>query len=155
MANPFPFVASTVLTAAQLNGIGEATASWSPSYTNLTVGNGTVVAKFTRVNKLIYGYWKITLGSTSAITGAVRVSFPVSIATDNKEFIIGSTIFVDASTSTNYFGFLYNDTLADTMFGTVLNASATYATQQNVSATVPVAFATGDILKYSFLYEAA
>jgi hypothetical protein len=49
MANPFPFVAGSVLTAAELNGIGE-----------------------------VYVYVKETLGSTSSVTGVITMTLPIA-----------------------------------------------------------------------------
>ena len=45
MANPFDFSAGAVLTAAQLNQIGDYE-SWTPTLTNITLGNGTVNAHY-------------------------------------------------------------------------------------------------------------
>lgn len=67
MANPFPFVAGSVLTAAELNGIGEAAVSFTPTFSSYTRGNGTSVAYYMRVNKLVYVYCEETLGSTSSM----------------------------------------------------------------------------------------
>ena len=55
MANPFPFTAGQVLTAAQMNGIGEATIAYTPTISNGTLGNGTMSAYYSRVNKLVFG----------------------------------------------------------------------------------------------------
>ena len=53
MANPFDFTAGAVLTAAQLNQIGDFE-SFTPSWTNLTVGDATQQAKFAQVNEIVY-----------------------------------------------------------------------------------------------------
>jgi hypothetical protein len=77
MANPFPFVAGSVLTAAELNGIGEATA-YTPTITNGSLGNGTITGSYVQVNKLVYGAIKFALGTTSTITGQLQFSFPIT-----------------------------------------------------------------------------
>ena len=53
MANPFRFDSGDVLTAANLNAIGDWTA-WTPTWTNLTIGNGTVTAVYAEVNEIVF-----------------------------------------------------------------------------------------------------
>ena len=52
MANPFDFTAGNTLTAAQLNQIGDFE-SFTPSWTNVTVGNATQQGKFAQVNEIV------------------------------------------------------------------------------------------------------
>ena len=154
MANPFPFVASTVLTAAQLNGIGEATASYTPTLAGITIGNGTVAASFTRVNKLVYGSINITLGSTSVITGTVTFTVPVTASANSASLLTGDGYYYDFSTDTAYLGpSIRTSTTVCTPF--VGNASSTYVTRSLINATTPVVFGTSDQIVYDFLYEAA
>jgi hypothetical protein len=154
MANPFPFVAGAVLTAAQLNGIGEATASYTPTITNGALGNGTITGFFTRVNKLVFGSVKFALGSTSTITGQLQFSLPVTASTNSATLLIGPAYFYDNSTATTFDCRTYRlSTTQMSLF--TLNASATYGTLVVVNATVPVAFGAGDEIICSFTYEAA
>ena len=78
MANPFPFTAGQVLTAAQMNGIGEAAISFTPSFAAYTRGNGTSVAYYMRVNKLVYVYVEETLGTTSSMGTQPTLNLPVA-----------------------------------------------------------------------------
>src|SRR5687768_6393896 len=52
--------------------------AWSPSYTSITVGNGTVVAVYQQINKTVRWRFKFTLGSTSAIGAGPRLTLPVA-----------------------------------------------------------------------------
>ena len=80
MANPFPFVAGDVLTAAELNGIGEA---WT-SYTPVIKGGATTVtatityAKYQQINKLCYVQVLATVTSTGSANGAITISLPIA-----------------------------------------------------------------------------
>ena len=60
--------AGELMTSTKMNTIFPAGASdfqtWSPSYANLTVGNGTVVARYTIIGDLVVARWVFTLGST-------------------------------------------------------------------------------------------
>lgn len=154
MANPFPFVAGNVLTAAQLNGIGEATVAYTPTLGGITIGNGTVAAYYTRVNKIVYGSVYITLGSTSAITTTVTFTLPVTAAANSAGLLMGNGYYFDNSTSETYLGtsFRSNTTTCTPFVGV---ASGTYLVRSVINATVPVVFGANDLLVYQFTYEAA
>jgi hypothetical protein len=153
MANPFPFTAGQVLTAAQMNGIGEATA-FTPTITNAVLGNGTVTGSYVRVNKLVYGIIKFALGSTSTITGQLQFSFPITNAASQATVIVGNAYYYDNSTGSTFDCKTYRLSTTQMSFF-VNNASATYTTFSVVNATVPVAFGAGDEFVCSFTYEAA
>ena len=78
MANPFPFVSGAVLTAAELNSLGEA---WT-SYTPTIKGGATTVtatiqfAKYIQINKLWIVQVAATVTSAGAANGAVTISLP-------------------------------------------------------------------------------
>jgi len=77
MANPFPFSAGDVLTAAELNQIGDGIA-FTPTWTNgVTVGNGTITAHYVEINDFISYSINFQLGSTSAISDDVRLEHPI------------------------------------------------------------------------------
>jgi len=154
MATPFPFTAGQVLTAAQMNSIGEEGVSWTPTYTGLTIGNATVVAKYVRVNKLIFGYVKLTLGSTSVITGTVQISTPVTLSSSQVNIMSGSVIYFDSSGGSAFTG---ATVVSSTTFlePNIFAVAGTYATRTVINAAVPVVFGTGDQILMSFTCEAA
>jgi len=154
MANPFPFVASTVLTASQLNGIGEATASYTPTSTGITIGNGSLTGTFTRVNKLVYGSVKFALGTTSAITTTVTFSLPVTAATNSAALLIGNGYYYDNSSFETYLGVSFRSN-STTLTPFVSAAGSAYLVRSIVNATVPVVYGAGDEMVYQFMYEAA
>tara|TARA_R100000329_G_scaffold51613_1_gene47607 strand:- start:471 stop:926 length:456 start_codon:yes stop_codon:yes gene_type:complete len=102
----FPFSSGDVLTAADLNSIGEFI-SFTPSFTTgVTVGNGTFVADYALVGeKMCMFRIRFTLGSTSAITGAVRIAYPFTVD-DTWIAGIGLCEFEDTS-GPEYFGRIY------------------------------------------------
>jgi hypothetical protein len=154
MANPFPFTAGQVLTAAQMNGIGEATIAYTPTLGGITIGNGTVAAYYTRVNKIVYGSVYITLGSTSAITTTVTFSLPVTAAANSAGLLMGNGYYFDNSTSETYLGVSFrSNTTTCTPF--VSAAAGAYLVRSVINATVPVVYGTNDLLVYQFTYEAA
>jgi hypothetical protein len=154
MANPFPFVASTVLEAAQLNGIGEAAISFTPTYQvgGYSRGNGTTVAYYMRVNKLVYVYVEETLGTTSAMAGAPIMTLPVA-ATRAQAIAMGRSRIDD--TGANVF---WGTTTPGSSTQVILYAdlaSGTYTAFAGITATVPMVWAATDKFTLSFVYEAA
>ena len=154
MANPFPFVAGAVLTAAQMNGIGE-TLTWTPSFTNLTVGNGTVTARYVRVQNLVFTQFKLVFGSTTSIS-AVNPTFTLPItanttALTTSENAQGWVVLRDANVG-NYYGWVnfLSSTTATFNVGVV---NATYLTPSSINATTPFTWTTSDQLVTNFCYE--
>jgi hypothetical protein len=85
MASPFPFVSGNTLTAAQLNSIGEAWTSYTPTVTSsggtiTTVG--AVSAAYTQVNKIVFVYVSITITTVGTATGQLRFTLPITSATN-------------------------------------------------------------------------
>lgn len=152
MANPFPFVAGQVLTAAQMNGIGEA-AAYTPTFSNFTLGNGTVVASYVQVNKLVQVFVKITLGSTSSVTGSLGISKPVTGSSTAIDDACGLARSIDSGTGVTT-SYLRNDSTT-TVSLRQMNVAGTYPQETNTSATVPFTWAATDVIHATFTYEAA
>jgi hypothetical protein len=156
MANPFPFVAGDVLTAAALNGIGES-ATFTPSITNFTLGNGTSVGKFVRVNKLVYFRVAISFGSTTSIAAGNK-DLTLPIAAVNAASLDGLNILVhyyDLNLSVAVFNqpaICIGSTLVRLGAN---NVAGTYDSFVDLSATVPFTWATGDVLNIAGTYEVA
>jgi hypothetical protein len=153
MANPFPFVAGSVLTAAELNGIGEWT-DYTPTWTNLTVGNAVQDFRYIKVNKFISVVGVITLGSTSSVTGTLSFTLPetaVTYASANERFGVG--IFEDQGTDAYDSWVLYGSTTTARLRVPV--ASGTYINSAAVASNVPFIWTTNDRISVNFIYEAA
>tara|TARA_R100001163_G_C4956898_1_gene122339 strand:- start:65 stop:529 length:465 start_codon:yes stop_codon:yes gene_type:complete len=78
MANPFDFSSGAVLTAAQLNQIGDYE-SWTPTLTNITLGSGTVTAHYAQVNEFVHFEIEFASASdTSFSSSSMQFSMPVN-----------------------------------------------------------------------------
>jgi hypothetical protein len=161
MANPFPFTAGQVLTAAQMNGIGEAwttfTPVWTASTTNPAIGNGTLTGKFCRVNKLIIASFEAVFGSTTTFgTGTYLFDFPVTSVVPQRSFarIFSSGSFFDTNTSQLFSLEASYTGTATTQFRVDVYTNATQ-TIQILSPTVPVTLADSDSFTFTICYEAA
>lgn len=123
-----------------------ATFGWTPSWTNLTVGNGTQEAYYFQIGKFAYFNIIVTFGSTSSITGLPRVTLPNGW-TFRSIMPAMSIHYVDASAAAHYVGTGAVISIGTAMDCYVINASTTYATRTNVSSTVPFTWTTTDILR--------
>lgn len=157
---PRTWVAGDVLTAAQLNadvrdnfkevgldsGAASAWTSSSPTYTSVTVGNGTVTSLHKRVGRMITHRWQLALGSTSAIGTDPAVQVPVAPSATGA-YTNGAAYLLDTNVSTDYAA------------GVVLGRSASDKAMfiygnTRLSATVPFTWATGDVIGFVITYEA-
>jgi len=137
--------------------VGGAWTSWSPTWTNLSVGNGTVVAKYARIGKLVHARLSLVFGSTTSVSGSVSFSLPVTrVANAGTATVspMGLVRLFDTSAGFALEGTIVN---ASTTTGQAIvwDTSGTYAKGAALSSTVPFTWATGDEIGAQFLYEAA
>ena len=151
MANPFPFVAGSVLTAAELNGIGEAT-SFTPTFNNLTIGNGTVTGMYMQVNDLVWGTIRLVFGSTTSVTATIQPAFPVTATFVNLQNI-GQGIVTDTGTA-NYLVFPIQINATNFALNAELS-TGTYGSLISAGPTVPFTWGNTDVLCVDFVYRAA
>jgi hypothetical protein len=70
------FSAGAVLTAAQLNDIGD-WKSWTPTLTNWTKGSATVNAKYMQIGETVwYQFYYLGAADSAYTTGGMRFSLP-------------------------------------------------------------------------------
>jgi hypothetical protein len=146
------------LDAVASSGLASAWQAWAPTWTNLTVGNGTVTASYVRVGKLVFARLKLVFGTTTSVTGLITASRPVNSAAYGGSVSIpqGMARFFDTSASTSYEGRVSN--VAANVTNVVLIYDAVVASTiqaEGTSATLPFTWATGDELHMQFFYEAA
>lgn len=140
-------------------GDNEVWQDWSPSYANITVGNGTVVAKYIQIGKVVHARFRFTLGSTSVVGSSPTVSLPVAANSEyaNAVFSVGG-IYCDDATSTTA-GQVTGDTIiseSTTVATPVVRYTDTAAARRvTITATIPFTWTTSDILTMDFSYEAA
>lgn len=120
--------------------------------TNITVGNGTVLAKYTRIGRTIHYRFKFVMGSTSAMGTGPRFSFPV---TPNSEYNaesapMGIAQMIDAGVS-DYQGTVIMTSGA----GRIARIGGSGSASVNITATAPFTWGTGDVLEANGTYEAA
>jgi len=153
MATPFPFTAGQVLTAAQMNAIGETT-SYTPTFTNISIGNGTSTWKYTRVNNNILLLGSIVFGTTTAVTGLITVTFPIAADTTTNTAIIGIASAQDTGTGTFPLSIYQLSTNALGLYA-IGSAGTNLGPLAATSATVPYTWANTDEIRLNLIYKAA
>lgn len=123
--------------------------TWTPTLTNLTLGNGSVIARYHEVGKTVDYRFVFTLGSTSAISGIPRFTLPAAVhASGYGNTPIGDVDLTNAATN-SYRGiakFVSGSTVE--IFG-----YTTTGVQTAVNATTPFAFGTSDSISVTGRYE--
>ena len=115
--------------------------TYTPTFTNLTLGNGTVSAKYVKDGAIIIDQIVITFGSTTAIMGAVTIA-GLQASVSATPMIVGSVNLHD--TGSAYYSGVARAASATSIEIHVQNASGTYTTLGSLSATIPHTWATGD-----------
>ena len=147
------FVAGQILTAAELNAISTWT-TFTPSWTNLTVGNGTNTGRYSTVNKIMYVQTSFTMGSTSAMGTNPRLTLPASATMDTTaQAVFGTSTIEDTGTAT-FVGVCFRSTTTGIEFY-VNNVSATYQTLTSITSTVPMTWTNTDRLITNFWVQLA
>jgi len=154
MATPFPFTASTVLTAAQLNAIGESVA-FTPAFSSITIGNGTRSGTYVQVNKTVYFQAKVTFGSTTTLAANTDLTLPVAASgVTTLDSINFTGIFFDSSASV--FNLMYAIMIGTTAVRLLaITTTGTYAGAADTSATIPFTWATSDTITVAGNYQVA
>jgi hypothetical protein len=125
--------------------------TFTPTWTNLTVGNATVVFKYKQIGKTVFVRGTFIFGSTSSISGVIKFSLPFDAV--DSGFHHASVLIEDTGVEA-YQGTLFVSPISDANLK-VINSAGTYAVFRNTSATVPMTWNATDFFKTYFFYEAA
>jgi hypothetical protein len=81
MANPFPFTSGQILTAEQMNSIGEAGTVYTPTVSALggVATSLSATAKYVRINKLLFISFTITCTTAGTAVAGFNLSMPPGI----------------------------------------------------------------------------
>lgn len=131
--------------------------SWLPTFTNFTLGNGTIsYAQYMQVGKKVYFEMKVILGSTSVVSGQIGVSPPVTLATIEGSTPFGQPVGISNfdSTAAFYSGIVLADSSGNLEPWAQL-ATGTYVNPTGTSSTVPFTWATSSRIWLTGTYHAA
>lgn len=131
--------------------------TWSPTWVNLTVGNGTLTSVYIQTGKSVACFVKLVFGSTTSVTGA-DPTFTLPITAINNYIPFHPIGNGGASTSTTGGGSKpLTVCIRSTTTGgfNAIDASTSYGDLAAVSSTVPFTWATGYVFTLNFFYQAA
>ena len=143
---------------AFIGGGDAAWASYTPTWTNLTIGNGTVVAKWIKIGKTVHVRISLVFGSTTSITASLPTfTLPVTAASyPNIQPItsLGLGRFYDQSADVTYETIIVAGDVSTGRFQHYVVSGSTITTAAP-SATAPFTWTTSDQMAAQFTYEAA
>jgi hypothetical protein len=131
--------------------------AYTPTFTNLTVGDGTIAAQYCTVNKFVHAFGSLTFGSTTTIAVNSLMTLPVNtVSTENGALgsILGGVTYYDASAFAVYRGTIDGRGANSNVDFRVNNTSGTYETGVSPTALIPFTWATGDIIRWNIFYKA-
>jgi len=132
--------------------------TYTPTWTNLTVGNGTVSARYHKVGKLVTVQIVVIFGSTTSIGTPVNVTSPTTMVNLAGGLGFGVPVGFLACEDNNagvWYGgaTIYRNTT--TVRPWVYTAGGTYVAIAELSSSVPMTWAVNDKLEMQWTYEEA
>jgi len=128
------------------------TISYTPTWTGITVGNGTNTGAYTIVNNFIHVEGKLIFGSTTSITASTpQGNLPVNSVL--AFHVPGSIVYSDSGVAT-YFG----QPLvigSSSFYCFIQNFATTYGSEVGVTSTIPFTWGTNDAITWSLNYRIA
>lgn len=131
--------------------------AYTPTFTNASVGNGTLAAQYCRVNNFVHAFGSLTFGSTTTISSGAFFTLPVLSVTAEMGatgMVLGTVSYITAAGAVTK-GTLNGMSAASAATFWVITTSGTYEGQAGPSATIPFTWATGDIIRWNIMYKAA
>jgi len=117
--------------------------SWTPTWTNLTIGNATQVATYKLSTECNFDI-DVIFGNTTSIGGDVSHSTPIAGVAFGFMKVAGTLGIRDAGTA-QYSGVNLMQSASLINYKT-LNAAGTYLSQVSLSSTIPMTWTTSDEL---------
>lgn len=114
--------------------------SFTPTWTNLTVGNGTQSFRYSEHGDIMFIEGVFTLGSTSAVSTNPKLNIPNSRTANN--IAIGQNLRLEDAGNNNYMGQIYVGSSTIDLY--TFNVAATIPSLAAISSTVPFTWGTGD-----------
>jgi hypothetical protein len=121
--------------------------TFTPTWVNLTVGNGTTTGRFIRLGRLTVIRGRVVFGSTTAITGNVSMGYPSGVGPGTYlDDVVGQTQSQDESAATFYSGPVKALSAGMLVHSTNHTFAANYSIMDFVTATKPFTWTTNDTL---------
>lgn len=133
-------------------GSGWSWQSWSPTPTNYSVGNGTVISKYIQIGKTVFVKFVFTLGSTSSVIGSVSFTLPVTAVSTSAVLPDGLAQYTISTSQFLGWAYLASTTSASLYY---MGVSSSLIVANTLDATHPGSFGAASVIATQFQYEAA
>jgi hypothetical protein len=127
--------------------------TYTPTWTRLTVGNGTNTFAYKQIGKTVFIRFCFVMGSTSSMGTDPIFSLPVNCATYPASTPFGQVYIEDAGI-TGFYGLARYTSSTGILLSNV-NSAGTYTTNAAWAATAPFTWGTNDYFSGQVIYEAA
>ena len=143
-----------LLTAASGEATGlKYTGAWTsftPTWTNFTPGNASVTARYCKIGKVVDVFLQVTLGTTSAITGAVSIT---NLPTASNSSMMEIRGYITDAGVAGYVGGL--EIYGATGYISCFLSNSTYVGAAVVNTTTPFVWGNADSFTIQARYEVA
>ena len=125
--------------------------TYTPTISNLSIGNGTLTARYNKVGKTINVIFHFIFGSTTTITSSPNFTIPFNVATSNQNF---QAALLDSGTA--WFG-AFATAAGNIVYLDLAFTNGTYLTTAGggFSSTAPFTWTTNDTIVVKGSYEAS
>lgn len=126
--------------------------AWVPQFTNLSIGNGTLTARYRITGQRAQYLWAFIFGNSgSAISGSVSHTLPFTRESAFSSLVVPAGVARLSDTGTGVFAGVSNFNGATSANIVAQGAGATYLTQNVLSSTVPHTWASTDEIQTSLI----
>jgi hypothetical protein len=130
--------------------------SWSPTLSlGWLNGNGVWTAKYAQIGKTVIATGYFVVGSSTTKGSGLHVSLPITAANSNN---VNAIAWCAVTSTTNFAPLAVIPNNTTTIQLAAINVASTYATLASIAGSptnAPIAWATGSVLSFTAIYEAA
>jgi hypothetical protein len=131
-------------------------AAWTPTWSNLTVGNGTVVARYVQDGKVVNFYIDLTWGSTTSASGAWTVNWPVTPASNDAARGALVNVWINDVSFSDFLGLIRSHVNSTTTLSLAYGSTnSTFLIASGLTGTAPMTWTTSDRILIQGSYEVA
>lgn len=130
--------------------------TFTPTFNNLTIGNGVLNAAYSVLGKTVYVRIGFTWGSTtSATAGQTQIVLPITAKNLGTGYPVTMATMEDVGTNLHFTQAIVYTPSNFLYFQALNTASSTLLSGASVANTVPFTWTTNDNFQIYFSYEAA
>jgi hypothetical protein len=129
--------------------------AYTPTFTGFSLGNGTLSFAYAQIGKTVHVRGRVTLGTTSTMTGPLDFTVPVTSITYSLAHVFSYASYYNGSAFNQ--GFVLSLGGTTTYRLAVMNTGTAFASSSDVSGAgnVPFAWSSGRQFFFTMTYEAA